>query len=106
MNIEYICEVVHKAYCKERIKQGRDPYWTDGDYSKLDEATKDYDRVIVKAVLAAIHTDRLEREDLLERFRTENKRLQAKIKELEAKIESYETFTYPWIDDKWIVKNG
>ena len=44
-----------------------------------------------------------EREDLLERFRTENKRLQAKIKELEAKIESYETATVTWVDDKWVV---
>jgi len=51
MNIENICEAVHKAYCEERVRQGREPYWTGGDYSKLDEANKDYDRVTVQAVL-------------------------------------------------------
>lgn len=54
IDIESVCEMVHKAYCEERIRQGREPYWTGGDYSKLDEATKDYDRVTVRAVLKAI----------------------------------------------------
>ena len=54
MDIEAISEAVHKAYCNERIRQGREPYWTGGDYSKLDEATKDYDRATVRAVLKAI----------------------------------------------------
>lgn len=54
MNIEFICEAVHKAYCDERVRQGKEPYWTGGDYNKLDEATKDYDRATVRAVLKAI----------------------------------------------------
>ena len=58
-HIELICEAVHKAYCDERLKQHRETYWTGGDYNKLDEATKDYDRETVKAVLKAINYDSL-----------------------------------------------
>lgn len=54
MDIEPICETVHQAYCNERIRQGKEPYWTNGDYSKLDEPTKDYDRATVRAVLKFI----------------------------------------------------
>ena len=54
MQLEPICEAVHKAYCDERIRQGEEPYWTNGDYNKLDDATKEYDRVTVRAVLQAI----------------------------------------------------
>lgn len=54
IDIEQISEVVHKAYCEERTRQGKEPYWTHGDYSKLDEATKDYDRATVRAVLKAL----------------------------------------------------
>ena len=54
MDIETICAEVHKAYCEERIRQGKKPYWTGGDYGKLDEATKDYDRAAVHAVLAEV----------------------------------------------------
>ena len=54
--IEEIAEAVHKAYCAERIRQGKEPYWTGGDYSKLDEPTKDYDRATVRAVLAELQT--------------------------------------------------
>ncbi|KKN78827.1 hypothetical protein LCGC14_0345990 [marine sediment metagenome] len=52
--IERISEVVHKAYCKQyEIKHGK-PYWTNGDYSLLDEPTKEFDRATVRAVLEAI----------------------------------------------------
>lgn len=53
-DIEKLAEAVHKAYCAQRIKEGKEPYWTGGDYSKLDEATKDYDRATVRAVLRAL----------------------------------------------------
>lgn len=52
--LEVICAEVHKAYCDERIRQGKEPYWTGGDYNKLDETAKDYDRVTVKAVLTCL----------------------------------------------------
>lgn len=51
INIEPICEAVHKAYCKQRLKQGKSEYWTKGDYTKLNEVAKDYDRATVRAVL-------------------------------------------------------
>lgn len=71
-NIEPICEAVHKAYCEERIRQEREPYWTGGDYSKLDEATKDYDRKTVIAVLSAVK---------FEHIQSENKQMKSAIEE-------------------------
>ena len=54
INIESLAEVVHKAYCEQIIKDGKEPYWTGGDYGKLNEATKEYDRVTVRAVLKSL----------------------------------------------------
>ena len=51
-DFEELCAVVHKAYCDERLKQDKTPYWTGGDYNKLDEPTKDFDRVTVRAILS------------------------------------------------------
>lgn len=51
IDIEKIAERVHKAYCEEYKKQKGKDYWTKGDYLKLTEKTKDYDRKTVKAVL-------------------------------------------------------
>ena len=50
-NIEKLSELVHKAYCKQYKKVNGKEYWTRGDYSCLDEQTKEYDRVIVRAIL-------------------------------------------------------
>lgn len=72
MDIEKICEAVHKAYCSERIRQGKEPYWTNGDYSLLDEPTKEYDRATVKAVLKAFKEPQLgcaTTEELLDEIR-------------------------------------
>ena len=55
IDMEKVCEAVHKAYCSERIRQGKEPYWTKGDYSLLDEPTKEFDRVTVRAVLTTIN---------------------------------------------------
>ena len=52
--LELISEEVHKAYCIQYEAKKGEPYWTGGDYSKLDEATKEYDRVTVRAVLRAL----------------------------------------------------
>ena len=52
--IEELSEAVHKAYCRQYEKKHSKPYWTNGDYSKLDEETKEFDRVTVRAVLEAI----------------------------------------------------
>ncbi len=53
-NIEEISETVHKAYCTQYEKKHGKSYWTNGDYSKLNEETKEFDRVTVRAVLDAI----------------------------------------------------
>jgi hypothetical protein len=52
--IELIAEKVHKAYCDNYKQRKDEPYWTNGDYSKLDDETKEIDRATVRAVLKAI----------------------------------------------------
>jgi hypothetical protein len=54
IDIEDICEKVHKAYCKYHLEHKGEEYWTKGDYSKLTEEGKEYDRRTVRAVLEAI----------------------------------------------------
>ena len=49
--IEKLAEAVHKAYCAEYEIQHGEVYWTHGDYSLLDEDTKELDRATVRAVL-------------------------------------------------------
>jgi hypothetical protein len=46
--IERLAEEVHQVYCEQYEKKHGKPYWTGGDYSKLDEVTKDFDRAIVR----------------------------------------------------------
>jgi len=50
--IEECSEAVHQAYCENYLERKGEPYWTGGDYSKLDEETKEIDRATVRAVLA------------------------------------------------------
>lgn len=54
MDIEHICEQVHKAYCQYQIDHGKEEYWTKGDYSKLDDKAKEIDRYTVRAVIQAL----------------------------------------------------
>lgn len=44
---EEMAEKVHKVYCEQYQKDKGEVYWTGGDYSLLDEKTKNYDRAIV-----------------------------------------------------------
>ncbi len=60
--LEICAEAVHKAYCDYHIKNKGKEYWTKGDYSLLDEPTKQIDRETVNAVFAAIKANRLEAE--------------------------------------------
>lgn len=57
-DIETLAASVHRAYCENHIQRKGEPYWTGGDYSLLDEATKEIDRATVRAVLAALATYR------------------------------------------------
>ena len=43
-DLEKICEKVHQAYCKYHLENRGTEYWTKGDYSKLNEEGKEYDR--------------------------------------------------------------
>ena len=54
MNIEEISAKVHQAYCEDYKKRNDKPYWTNGDYSKLDDSTKEIDRKTVRAVASAL----------------------------------------------------
>ena len=53
-DMEVLAEAVHKAYCAYYAKNNYEEYWTKGDYTLLDEETKQIDRETVKAVLSAI----------------------------------------------------
>ncbi len=54
---EKLAEIVHKAYCKEYERQKGEPYWTNGDYSLLDEDTKEFDRATADAIGEAVYMD-------------------------------------------------
>lgn len=54
IDMEAVCEKVHKAYCKYKKEETGEEYWTKGDYSLLKDEGKEYDRRTVRAVLKAI----------------------------------------------------
>ena len=49
--VEYLSEEVHKAYCRYKKEVHNEEYWTNGDYSKLEDEWKEADRYTVRAVL-------------------------------------------------------
>lgn len=55
--VERLAEQVHKAYCDNYEKRTGEPYWTEGDYSKLDEESKEIDRVTALAVVKALRKE-------------------------------------------------
>lgn len=55
-DIEKISAEIHGVYCKQYQKNNGSPYRTNGDYSKLDEPTKDYDRVLVRWIIKRFGT--------------------------------------------------
>ena len=50
--LEILAARVHKAYCEEYERQNGQPHWTGGDYDKLDESAKEFDRVTVRAIIS------------------------------------------------------
>ena len=48
--LEKLSEKIHKLYCEQYLKDNGEPYWTHGDYSKLNEKTKEYDRNIARFI--------------------------------------------------------
>lgn len=51
--IERCAEKVHQSYCSYYEQVHGKPYWTKGDYSKLSEEVKEFDRASVRAALDA-----------------------------------------------------
>lgn len=49
--LELLAETVHKSYCEDYQQKNGKTHWTNGDYSLLEEATKDTNRKIIIAVL-------------------------------------------------------
>lgn len=49
-NLEVLSERIHKLYCVQYEKDHGEPYWTNGDYSKLEERVKEYDRNIARFI--------------------------------------------------------
>jgi len=52
--LEKCSEAVHRAYCDYFFKTKGVEYWTKGNYSLLDEPTKQIDRETVNAVLKVL----------------------------------------------------
>lgn len=56
--IEKLSSEIHNLYCEEYKKRFGKEYHTKGDYSLLDEATKNYDRNIARWHLKKIEEER------------------------------------------------
>jgi len=54
--IEELSAEIHKCYCRAYERRYGKPYWTNEDYSKLEEATKDYDREMARWHLEQIES--------------------------------------------------
>ena len=55
--IEKLAEEVHWVHCVHYELTHDKLHWTEGDFSKLDEETKQMDRDIVRAVLQGIQKE-------------------------------------------------
>lgn len=62
--LEKCAEAVHKAYCNYYLKTKGKEYWTKGDYSLLNEPTKQIDRETVKAVFKILEDNEISGETL------------------------------------------
>lgn len=62
--LEKLSEKIHKLYCKQYKKDTGKDYWTKGDYSKLAEITKEYDRNIARFIFSLLKS---QREELIEK---------------------------------------
>lgn len=52
--LEALSEEIHHLYCAQYLKDHGKPYWTEGNYSKLDERTKECDRNIARFIARKI----------------------------------------------------
>lgn len=49
--IEGLAERIHWVYCEQHKKNEGKEYWSGGDYYKLEEKVKDYDRAMARFIL-------------------------------------------------------
>lgn len=63
---EALSEKIHHLYCAQYEKDHGEPYWTNGDYSKLDERTKEYDRNIARFIHHQLQKARTEERERIE----------------------------------------
>ncbi len=63
--LEELSEKIHKLYCEQYKKDNKKDYWTKGDYSKLDEKTKEYDRNIARFISNLLSK---QKKELIEEF--------------------------------------
>lgn len=77
-NIEQLSAEIHKLYCIQYEKDHGESYWTGGDYSKLEERVKEYDRNIARFVTEQVALARVEeRLELKERIEAYHNKLGA-----------------------------
>lgn len=57
-DIEKLSEKIHHLYCAQYEKDHGNPYHTGGDYSKLDERMKEYDRNIARFITQLLKAER------------------------------------------------
>lgn len=72
---EELAAEVHRVYCAQYEKNFGKPYRTGGDYSKLDESTKDYDRAFVRWHQEKIAALSAERDSFAEDCRQRDERI-------------------------------
>ncbi len=51
-DVETLSAEIHTLYCRQYEAEHGMPYWSMGDYAKLDERTKEYDRNIARFIIA------------------------------------------------------
>lgn len=68
--LEQLSEKIHHLYCEQYIKDNGKPYWTNGDYSLLDERTKEYDRNIARFISQLLEAEKKRWREEVESMRT------------------------------------
>lgn len=66
--IEELSEQIHKNYCQYVLERTGNPYWTNGDYSKLDEETKEADRIQARWIIILLGQARKDERDACARI--------------------------------------
>jgi hypothetical protein len=74
---EAMAHEVHIVYCMQYMLNEGKPYWTNGDYSRLENKVKDFDRALVAWHLTKVEALTHERDDTRSRLLAANAALAA-----------------------------